>query len=195
VTLGLLNNVDLFVHPYYRMGSYKYYDLIYDGRPAYFLNNTGNFHTFGNVNVGTKINVWGNDDGRTAFGVAPYLSFPTDRGPILGGADIAFAVRLPWQFYLKVNTDPYLTANGNSTVYGGIENNLSIHKTFARSFDAYAYVNTTWESVPGESWYGYAGFGLGYQVDRNFEIFGAVGFGLDSSSYDYNLRCGLAWRF
>jgi hypothetical protein len=47
----------------------------------------------------------------------------------------------------------------------------------------------------GEEWYGYSGFGLGYQVCRNLELFAGIGFGLTSNSYDYNPRLGLGWRF
>jgi hypothetical protein len=195
VTLGVWNDVDLFVHPYYRLQSYRYSEFMYGGGPATPVNASGNASRFENINVGTKVNLWGNDAGTTALAVAPYVSIPTDRGPVLAGADVAFAVRLPCQFYLKFDSNPYPIANGQQTTYLGIDNSMSLHRRFAGRFDAYAYLNTTWESRPGSSWYGYAGFGLAYQADRNLEIYGGIGFGLDDNAYDYNPRLGLAWRF
>ncbi len=195
VTLGMWNDVDLFVHPYYRLQSYKYTEFMYGGAPATPFNASGNSSRFENVNVGTKVNLWGNDSGMTALAVAPYVSIPTDRGLVLAGLDVAFAVRLPYQFYLKFDSNPYPIANGQHTIYVGIDDSMSLHRRFAKRFDAYAYLNTTWESRTGTSWYGYAGFGLAYEVERNLEIFGGIGFGLDSHAYDYNPRLGLAWRF
>jgi hypothetical protein len=44
-------------------------------------------------------------------------------------------------------------------------------------------------------WYGYTGFGLKYNFLNNLQLFAGMGFGLTSSSYDYNPRAGLVWRF
>jgi len=182
LSLGLFNNVDLFIHPSFESTSYQY-------SGAY--NATHNSSGYEGINVGTKINLWGNDGGTTALAVAPYVSIPNHGETVLGGADVAFSVRLPDGFYLKFMTDPY--AFGNA-VYFGMENSMSLHKTFADKLDVYAYLNTVWESdiTP---WYGYSGFGLAYQFTRNFELFAGIGFGLTSNSYDYNPRLGLNWRF
>jgi len=185
VTLGLLNNVDLFVHPTFHSTSYQY-------SGAY--NASGNSSGYDGLNLGSKINLWGNDSGQTAFSVAPYVSIPNHGGLVLGGGDISFAVRLPQLFYLKVASNPSALDHANDTAYFGIENSLSLHKSFGGQFDAYAYLNTAWES-DGEGWNGYAGFGLGYQVLRDLQLFAGIGFGLNSNSYDYNPRIGLGWRF
>jgi len=185
----------LFVHPYYRLESYKLSEFTYGGSPATPLNGSGNSSRFGDVNVGTKVNLWGNDGGLTALAVAPYVSIPTDHGLVLAGIDVAFAVRLPHQFYLKLASNPYPIDNGQHTIYFGIDNSMSLHKTFAGNFDAYADLDATWESQTGTSWFGYAGFGVAYLVDRNFEIFAAINFGLNSHAYDYNPRLGVSLRF
>jgi hypothetical protein len=184
VTLGLCNNVDLFVHPSFETTSRSYAGAFGASRDT---------SEYEGINVGTKFNLWGNDGGLTAFSVAPYVSFPNNGGPVLGGGDISFAVRLPAQFYLKFMSDPYAFSD-HDTVYFGMENSMSLHKSFGPSFDTYAYLNTVWQS-DSEPWYGYAGFGAGYLVNRNLEFFVGMGFGLTSEAYDYNPRLGLAWRF
>jgi hypothetical protein len=185
VTVGLFNNVDLFIHPSFQVASYTY-------SGAYNASRSNNGYE--GINVGAKINLWGNDDGMTALAVAPFVSIPNDDGgTVLGGADISFAVRLPDQFYLKFMSDPF-AFNNNDTDYFGIENDMSLHKTFGDNLDTYAYLDTTWESS-SNPWYGYAGFGVGYEITSNLELFAGIGFGLTSNSYDYNPRLGLAWRF
>jgi len=186
VTLGLLNNVDLFIHPSFDVTSYKY-----SGN----YNASGNSSGYEGINFGTKINLWGNDSGMTAFSVAPYISIPNhDSGLVLGGGDISFAVRLPQNFYLKVGIDPYAFNDRDTTVHLGMENSMSLHKTFGAKLDTYAYLNTDWRSNV-EEWYGYAGFGLGYQITGDLQVFAGIGFGLTSNAYDYNPRLGLGWRF
>src|SRR5204862_4661468 len=60
---------------------------------------------FGDTSVRFKFNVWGNDDGRTAFAAMPYVKFPTsarslgDEG-IEGGLILPFEAMLPRDFYL-----------------------------------------------------------------------------------------------
>jgi hypothetical protein len=187
ISLGLLNNVALFVHPTFYYTSYNY------SGP---FGGSGNSSGYSGIIVGTKINLWGNDSGTTAFAVSPYLSIPNgDNGgsPVLGGADISFAVRLPHQFYLKFMTEPYAFDNTDGTVHFGMDNSMSVHKSLDQ-FDIYAYLNTNLHASPA-LWYGYAGFGAAYLVTDNLQLFVGIGFGLNSNAYDYNPRFGLGWRF
>lgn len=183
ISLGILNNVDVFVHPSFDVDNYSYYG----GR------HTRNSSQYAGLNVGTKINLWGNDGGMTAFSVAPYLSIP-DHSDVSGGGDISLAVRLPGQFYFKVCADPFVFYRNNYTEHFGVENGASLHRTFGAKLDAYAYLNTIWTD-DSEEWQGYSGFGLGYQICRNLEVFLGMGFGLTDNSYDYNPCLGLGWRF
>ncbi len=107
ISLGIFNNVDVFIHPVFQVTSYKY-------SGAY--NASGDSSGYSGINVGAKINLWGNDGGMTALAIAPYLSIPNGADTVLGGADIPFAVRLPHQFLLKFVTDPYAFEN-HHTVY------------------------------------------------------------------------------
>jgi hypothetical protein len=186
ISVGLLNNVEFFVHP-------SFYHTSYDYSGGYSA--SGSSGGYSGINFGTKINLWGNDSGTTAFSVAPYLSIPNDNNggsAVLGGGDISFAVRLPGQFYLKFMTDPYALDHAGG-VHWGMENSMSLHKTFNK-FDTYAYLNTDWRSS-NQPWYGYAGFGSSYLVTDNLQLFVGIGFGLTDNSYDYNPRFGLGWRF
>ncbi|HEX9048096.1 MAG TPA: transporter, partial [Verrucomicrobiae bacterium] len=149
---------------------------------------------FTDINIGAKVNLWGNDGGCTAFSVSPYVTIPNSSAPVTGGAALSFAVRLPAQFYLKFGVDPYAFANRNNDAKFGIEDSVSLHKMFGEKLDAYAYLDTDWRDGASD-WSGMSGFGAGYLVTPGFELFASMGFGLTSNSYDYNPRFGIAFRF
>src|ERR1035441_891393 len=65
ITLGLLNNLDLFIRP------------SYETRTDYFNHSTGDF---GTITTGLKLNLWGNNDGTTALAIRPYAAIPTSHG-------------------------------------------------------------------------------------------------------------------
>jgi len=179
-TLGLWTNVDLFVRPSYEIQNYNY------------ISGTSEF---GRVDTGVKVNLWGNESGTTALGVEPYLSIPTHGGNVLGGLDLALLVRLKYGFYLKFDSDFYTIENGNDTVYPAFGNSMSINKSLCSKAEAYWYLDSYATTAPRMPWYGYTGFGLKYNFLNNLQLFAGMGFGLTSSSYDYNPRAGLVWRF
>lgn len=190
ITVGLLNNVDFFVQPSFYHQSYN--GNFHVGTNA--ISFSGHTKGYSGISVGTKINLWGNDGGTTAFSVSPMISLPNDDGgsPVQGGANISFSVRLPYQFYLKVMTAPYTFNDEQNEIAVGLENSMSVHKTFNK-LDTYAYLNTDWQRE--SPWSGYAGIGLAYLITDNLQIFTGIGFGLTDNSYDYNPRFGLGWRF
>jgi hypothetical protein len=88
---GLLNNLDLqFVIPVYNR--IRSHDL-----------STGTISRdqgFGDLTVRMKYNLWGNDGGKTAFGVMPFVKFPTaarglGNNSVEGGLILPLAVELP----------------------------------------------------------------------------------------------------
>ncbi len=57
----------------------------------------------GDLTARLKINLWGDDGGTTAFGLLPYLKFPTStdslgNNAVEGGLILPFAVNLPYDF-------------------------------------------------------------------------------------------------
>jgi hypothetical protein len=56
-------------------------------------------------------------------------------------------------------------------------------------------LNTSTLSEPGQYWYAYTGVGSIYQVTRNLQLFGGLGFGFESPSFDYNPRFGIVFRY
>lgn len=191
-TAGLLNNLDLEVMPTY---SVTYSHVV--ERAPFMLGKIIDQRTttsgFGPVIVESKLNLWGNDGGRTALSISPVLSLPTDRGNVLGGLEGAFAVRLPQNFYVKLESDVLeqrIAGNNYAEFFEG----LSINKSVCSKVDAYASLTANVSSFSGMEWFGYAGFGAIYKVSRGFQLFGGINFGLTDNSFDFNPRAGIAWR-
>ena len=193
ISVGLLNNVDFFIRPSYHIEENPYYYR--------------NANEFGRVNTGVKVNLWGNDDGMTALAIQPYLSIPTqedDGKKVLAGGDVAFLVRLPWDFSVKFDSEIYQIKYYTDTSYAGFNEAASIHKSFCSRADAYGYFEVNKTTVPYDNaWVGYTGLGVDYNFTRNLQMFAGFGFGVNSfrrswtdpRAADYNPRVGGVWRF
>jgi hypothetical protein len=193
ITVGLLNNLDFFVHPTYeiRLDDYKVTSS-----------------EFGRIATGVKVNLLGNDGGMIALAIKPYLSIPTSDsdalggGGVLGGGDVALLMRLPQGFSVKFDSEFHASQKDNRTPYAGFYNAMSINKTLCSKANAYWYLDSTVTSDSTETWYGYTGVGLEYNFTRNLQVFAGFGFGLAAPDwvsgqirpYDYNPRAGFVWR-
>jgi len=183
ITVGLLDEVDFTVRPYYEIRGYDY---------------KGDSSRFGCVTTGVKVNLWGNDRGTTAFAVQPFLSIPTEGGygsDVLGGGILSLLVRLPQGINVKFNSELYTTENDSRRVFANFHNSMSINKSLGSKVDAFWYLHSTVITDPVQQWYGYTGFGLDYKFTINVQIFAGIGFGLELLAYDYNPRAGFIWRF
>ena len=195
IRVGLLQNVEFEAHPSYSIDSDNVKGAYSSPYFPYAFNSTTRSSGFGNLDLGSKINLWGNDGGMMSLAVHPYVSIPTDHGIVAGGVSVPFGLALPGGLYLKIETEISADHNYHHTIYGGFYNAISLHKTLCSKSDAFAYLDSTASSDPNSSWYGYAGFGATYNITRNLQLFGAMGFGVVNSAYDYNPRFGVVARF
>jgi opacity protein-like surface antigen len=193
--VGLLDNVELEVNPGFSIRSENYNGAYFSPYVPYAFDYTTHTSGFNSVGLGPKINLWGNDDSPTALAFHPYVSIPTSGGIVLGGADVAFGWQMPRGLYLKLDAEIYATGNANRTYYGGFYNSVSLHKTVCSKVEAYWYMDSTVTSDSSSTWYGYTGFGAIYNLSTDLELFGGIGFGLNSGAFDYNPRFGVVARF
>jgi opacity protein-like surface antigen len=193
--VGLLNDVDFEVNPTYVIRSENVTGAYTAPYVPYAFNSTTHSSGFGSIGFGPKINLWGNDDGPTALAIHPYLSVPTRNGEVLGGLAVPFGLQMPWGLSLKLETEFYVTDNSHRTCYGGFYNGVSLHKTACSKAEVYWYLDSTVTSDATQSWYGYTGFGATYKISPDLELYGGIGFGLESAAFDYNPRFGVILRF
>lgn len=77
---------------------------------------------FGDTTVRLKVNFWGNDDGDTAFGVLPFIKFPTSQNglgnsSIEGGIIFPFAVKLSDTWDVGMQTEADFNRNADDSEY------------------------------------------------------------------------------
>ena len=188
---GLLNNVDL--------------QLVYDN----YLNvntkdSSGHSTTqsgFGDFTTRMKINLWGNDGGKTAFALLPYVKFPTStdnlgNNAVEGGVIFPLAVSLPRDFDLSMETGIGFFQDENDDRYHEefiasasldhqIVGNLSGFLEFAGNFSTEDH----------SSWMGTVDTGLEYLVAKNIQLDLDCYFGVTHAAPDFNPFAGIAWRF
>ncbi len=76
----------------------------------------------GDLFVRAKINLWGNDGGKTAAAVIPYIKAPTaadgvGNGATEGGVILPLAISLPGDASLTLNTEVDILQNGSGSGY------------------------------------------------------------------------------
>lgn len=179
--VGLLNNVEFTVSPSYEIKDYGPF---------------GTYRSFGNVDLASKVNIWGNNGGTTAFSIQPFLIIPTQgHYTVRGGGDLVLLVRLPEGFSLKFDSEFYATENYALNLYAGFYNSMSINKVVYPDTSVFCYLDSTLNTDPYSKWYGYTGFGVNYNITSDLQLSAGMGFGLKMNSYDYNPRLSCTWRF
>jgi hypothetical protein len=155
----------------------------------------------GAMAVRTKINLWGNDGGRTAFAVMPFVAFVADPGSTRRvfnlGVIFPFEVDLGAGWGLGTMLEFDLARAGPDTprrfaVIGSASVGRTIAGPLAFSVEGYggtvlADGSAVWEAT--------GDLGLTLGLGRNVQLDGGVNLGLTRAAEDVNPFLGLAVRF
>jgi hypothetical protein len=166
---GLLNNVDL----QFVLDNYVHV------RTEDHATGTTTHSGFGDFTTRLKINLWGNDGGQTAFGLLPYVKFPTStdhlgNNAVEGGVIFPFAVTLPLDFELGAETAAGIFRD---------ENDNNHHEEFIASV-------TVDHAIVGNL-SGYLEFFSNFTTERHSDWIGTVDLGLEFSlTKNIQLDCG-----
>jgi hypothetical protein len=188
---GLLNNVDA--------------QFVYDN----YLNvqtkdNSGKSTTqsgFGDFTTRLKINLWGDDGGKTAFALLPFVKFPTStdnlgNNAVEGGVVFPLAVSLPHDFDLSLETAAGVMRNDDNGGYHEefIASASVDHRIIGKLSGFLEFLsNFTTESHAG--WVGTVDTGLEYLVTKNIQLDCDCYFGLTRAAADFNPFAGITVRF
>lgn len=155
---------------------------------------------FGDVQTRLKINLWGNDGGKTAFAVMPFVKWPLPgsslrNGRTEGGIIFPLSVELPagWGMGLMTEFDfvsdeegDYAVEYFNTATFGHhLVGNLSGYVEFAAL------------AAPESdgSWLGQVDVGFTYGFDDNTQLDFGCNFGVTDSAPDYCPFVGFSFRF
>ena len=213
---GLLNHLDLetTIIPYQQI---RQRTEISDFSGHHFV--TSQAQGFGDMSARLKLNLWGNDGGKTALSLCGTAIFPTasDHFVDLGyraGPSLEFAAQLPWQFELRVDSEAIIYEDFTHQTQATIGNSLSLSHPITCNlsiygmFSAFVYSGDSSETViqagggaifirySSAEWRGYARTGFNYRIGKNLELFAGSSFGVHGSfAADYNPFVGIGARF
>ena len=162
-------------------------------------------HGFGDITVGGKLNLWGDegDDapGSTAFALQPQLKIPS-ANPALGNGypefflGAPFLVNLPAGFHLGLESTLASERNhGNSGDVVGWQNSASLDHVLVRDLDAYVeywlHLSNEHHQQPQQS----LDIGFIYPLSDNLALDAGANVGLDRATPMVEILSGLSLRF
>jgi hypothetical protein len=188
---GLLNNVDV--------------QLVYDN----YLNvhteeSSGKATTqsgFGDFTTRLKINLWGDDGGKTAFALLPFVKFPTStdnlgNNAVEGGVIFPLAVSLPYDFDLSLETAVGFFQDENDNRYHEeFIASASLDHQIIGKLSGFVEFFSNFTTESHSSWVGTADTGLEYLVTKNIQIDLDCYFGVTHAAPDFNPFAGITVRF
>ena len=156
---------------------------------------------FGDVTVRWKTNLWGNDGGETAFGVMPFVKFPTNqRGlgndAVEGGIIFPLAIALPYDFGLGAMTEVDFVQDGeNSDYHGEFINSITVSHSIVGELSGYVEFFSSVSTERDAQWVGTFDFGFTYGIGPNVQLDAGMNVGLTRSADDLNPFVGLSVRY
>lgn len=184
--IGLLNNVDL--------------QLVFN---PHLIEDDGDDRRdgFGETEIRLKINLWGNDEGRTAFAFMPYIKFPTASNElgndhVEGGLIVPFAVELAEGVDLGLMFQADFVHDDADDGY-----DTEFIATAVIGFELTERIGVYVEGVgiistDGDTPFrGILGFGVTYAASSDLVFDAGINLGLTSDADDVNLFTGMTIRF
>lgn len=157
---------------------------------------------FGDVVTRLKVNLWGNDGGRTAGAIMPFVKIPTassglGNGAVEGGVIFPVAVDLGGGFSLGVMTEVDWAKDGaGSDYHPEFVNSITVGRNIFGDLGGYVEF---WSWVSSENgaapWMGTVDLGLTYGLTDDIQLDAGINIGVTKSAPDWNPFVGIAFRF
>jgi len=156
---------------------------------------------FGDLTARLKINLWGDDGGKTAFGLLPFIKFPVNTGHtgnslVEGGLILPLAVKLPagWDMGLEAGASDLGNGNDNGR-HAEFFNSATFGHDIIGKLGGYAEFFSNVSTERGAGWVGTVDVGLTYDVTDNVQVDTGVNFGVSPAADDEEFFAGLTVRF
>jgi hypothetical protein len=156
---------------------------------------------FGDFVLRSKVNLWGNDSGDTAFALMPYVKFPTANSHIgndayEGGLIAPLAVALPagWSMGLMTQLDINEDGDGSGH-HPEFVNSITFSHDIVGHLGGYVEFFSSVSTDDDADWVGTLDLGLTYGLTENIQLDAGVNIGVTRSADDWNPFVGISWRF
>ena len=158
---------------------------------------------FGDVTLTSKVNLLGNDGGKIAFAIAPYLIVPSgvrniSAGQVEGGVIAPLTLQLPQDFGMTLQTEVDALANVNGPgTHAAFTNIVNVShpipgiKDLTGTAELYSSLSTE-RHAPDVYTFDLA---LAYLVETNTQLDVGSNIGLNRGAPDYQVYGGIAHRF
>jgi len=155
----------------------------------------------GDLTTRLKVNLWGNDGGRTAFALMPFVKFPThtdslgNRGTE-GGLILPLAIELPGEWGMGLMTEVDVLRNGSGGGYHAeFVNSITVSHAIVGNLGGYLEFFSAVSTEHAQDWVGTVDCGLTYKINDDVQLDGGVNVGVSRAAEDINPFVGLTWRF
>ncbi len=188
---GLLNDVDVQFD----------YDNYLNVRTEDGSGNSTTQSGFGDFTTRLKVNLWGDDSGRTAFALLPYVKFPTStddlgNNAVEGGVIFPLSVSLLYDFDLSLETAAsYIKNEDDDGYHEEFIASASVDHQIIGKLSAFLEFFSNFSTESHAGWVGTVDTGLEYLVTKNVQFDCDCYFGVTPAAADYNPFCGITVRF
>lgn len=154
---------------------------------------------FGDLVFRGKINLWGNDDGPTAFALLPFIKFPTAEEGLGNdhmeyGIALPFAAELPHGFGFGAQVVVEAFRNDADTGYdAGLGASATLNHALVGSLSM--FVEIAGAGPADAPWEATFNTGLTYGIGENVQLDVGTFVGLNRAAPDLVVFVGFAWRF
>ena len=155
----------------------------------------------GDLTTRLKMNVWGNDGGKTALAVMPFVKIPTNQDDlgnddVEGGIIIPLAIELPAGWGMGLMTEFDFVRNSADDGYStDFVNTVTFSHDIVGNLGGYVELFTLISSESNSDWVGTFDMGLTYGLTDDIQLDAGINIGITESAEDYNPFLGLSWRF
>jgi hypothetical protein len=154
----------------------------------------------GDLQTRLKINLWGNDGGRTALAIMPFVKWPLSEsdvrnGKTEGGLIIPFAADLGGGWGLGAMTEFDFISDGNGGRDTEYFNTITAGRDLCGNLGGYVEFAALVAPESGTDWQGQLGLGFTYGLCEDARLDFGCNFGVTESAPDYNPFLGLSFRF
>ena len=154
----------------------------------------------GDTTLRFKLNLWGNDGGKSAFGLMPFITFPTASND-LGVRDtefgliLPFALSLPHDFSLGFMTEFKFVRDEQDQFNFVWVNSVTLGHEIVKNLEGYVELFTAIDPDRTSSSEITFDFGLTYAVNENVQLDAGLNIGLTRKPDDWNPFVGLSIRY
>lgn len=155
----------------------------------------------GDLQTRLKVNLWGNDGGKTALAVMPFIKYPTNtddlgNDDVEGGIIIPLAVSLPKEWNMGIMTEfDFNRSADNDDYYTDFINSITFGHQIIGALNGYIEFFSKFNNEPDSTWVGTVDGGLTYAVNENIQLDAGVNIGVTRSANDFNPFCGISIRY